>query len=77
MTRTGRMTATALAVGAATIGLSGVASATEDGDHHGHDHDTTSEESGDQNPGVLTGVGNLVGGVLNSDLVGNVLDGVF
>jgi hypothetical protein len=76
MTRTARTTATVLAVGAATLGLSGVASA-EDGDHHGHDHDTAGHESGDANPGVLTGVGNLVGGVLNSDLVGNVLDGVF
>ena len=76
MTRTGRMTATALAVGAATVALSGVASASEDGDHHGHDHGD-SRESGDANPGVLTGVGNLVGGILHSDLVGNVLDGVF
>lgn len=73
MTRTGRIAATTLVVGAATVGLAGVASASEDGDHHDDDH---AQESGDDNPGVLTGVGNLVGGVLSSDLVGNILDGV-
>ena len=74
MTRTARIAATTLAVGAATVGLAGVASASEDGDHH--DDEYSSEESGDANPGVLTGVGNLVGGVLSTDLVGNILDGV-
>lgn len=71
MNRTGRIAATALAVGAATVALSGVASAHED---DGHDEHTTGKH--DDNPGVLTGVGTLVGGVLASDLVGNIVDGV-
>ncbi len=90
MTRLQRLAAATALVGAGSLGLSGVASATESHDSH---EDATTTESADRGGlvtglvgagselaggvgGLLGGVGGAVGGVLGSDAVGDVVDGV-
>ncbi|PVZ04933.1 hypothetical protein [Actinomycetospora cinnamomea] len=91
MTRLQRLAAATALVGAGSLGLSGVASATES---HAHEDDTTTgSTTGDRGGlvtglvgaggelaggvgGLLGGVGGAVGGVLGSDAVGDVVDGL-